>query len=157
LSAVGFAARIVLATTLFVASVAKLRAPTRTREQMTALLGATSGTAVAVVLPLVELVIAVLLVAWWSVVPGVVAVVMLLAFTGVLVRAQTRRLPCPCFGGAVSRPVGPSAILRNAWLVALGVLATASPADANVVATLGAVVVLGAVTGAVTGTVVSRG
>lgn len=144
MSAIALAARVVLACVLVVAATTKLRAPARTRAQMVALLG--HGW-LATAVPILEIAIAVALVVWWSAVPGVTAVIVLLAFSGVLVRAQTRRLPCPCFGGAAARAVGGAAILRNAWLVVLGVLATASPSGASVVGAVVAVVALGGVTG----------
>ena len=56
--------------------------------------------------PAAELVVAVALVAWWSAVPGVVALVLLAAFTVVLVRAEARRVPCLCFGSATRRRAG---------------------------------------------------
>jgi hypothetical protein len=119
---------VVLAIVLALAAVAKLRARATTRRQMVALLGDRAGGVVARVLPWVELLLAVLLVVWWSAVPGVLAAALLLVFTGVVVRANVRHLPCACFGGNASNaPPGASAIVRNAVLVALAVLATASP------------------------------
>ena len=145
-AAIAFAARAVLAAVLLVAAVAKLRRRAATRTQTVALLGAGSGRAIATVLPFIEIVIAVALVVWTSAVPGVVAAALLLAFTGVLLRAQARRLPCPCFGGAGGgTPVGPAAIIRNAALVAYAVLATGSPSGANAGAALAAIAVLGAI------------
>jgi hypothetical protein len=124
-AAVALTARVVLSATFVYSAIAKLRARGETRNQMVALLGP-SGRAFATSMPFVELAVAVGLIAWWSAVPGIVAVVVLLTFTGVLVRAQIRRLPCPCFGGGI-RPVGSGAILRNAVLVSCAVLATGSP------------------------------
>jgi hypothetical protein len=119
---------VVLAVVLAFAAVAKLRARATTRRQMVALLGGRAGPVVAQVLPWVELLVALLLVVWWSAVPGVLAAVLLLVFTGVVVRANTRHLPCACFGGAAGdAPPGSGAIIRNAVLIALAVLATASP------------------------------
>ncbi len=143
-AAVAFAARVVLALTLVVAAVAKLRAGPRTRAQMIALLGTAAGPAASVAVPFVELAIAVVLVVWWSFVPGVGAAVLLVAFSAMLVRAQARGLPCPCFGRS-SDAVGPAGILRNAWLIALAVLATASPSGANVIAVVVAIAVFGAI------------
>jgi hypothetical protein len=57
--------------------------------------------------------------------PGWLAAALLLVFTGVLVRAEVRHVPCPCFGsGSSARPVGSLAIVRNGVLLALAVLAT---------------------------------
>src|SRR5690242_12887983 len=109
-AAVSLASRVVLALVLAFAAVAKLRAGANTRAQTVALVGARRGPAIARALPFVELAVAVALVAWWSPVPGVVAVVVLVGFSAVVVRAQLRRLPCPCFGGASSgRAAGPAA------------------------------------------------
>jgi hypothetical protein len=145
-AAIAFAARAVLAGVLLVAAVTKLRHRAATRAQTVALVGARSGRAIATVLPFIEIVIAVALVVWPSAVPGVVAAALLLAFTGVLFRAQARRLPCPCFGGAGGiSPVGPAAIIRNAVLVAYAVLATGSPSGAKAGGALAAIAILGAI------------
>jgi uncharacterized membrane protein YphA (DoxX/SURF4 family) len=122
--AIAVAARIVLAVVLLIAAVAKLRGREATRASMRALFGTPLGDALAIVVPVVEIVVAIALLFWWTVVPGVVAAVLVLAFTVVLVRAQVRRLPCPCFGASNRLPVGPSAIVRNGVLVALAILAT---------------------------------
>jgi hypothetical protein len=104
---------------------------------------------VAAALPPVEIVIAISLVAWTSAVPGLVATALLLAFTGVLLRAHARRLPCPCFGSGGSKtPVGPAAIVRNAVPVAYAVLATGSPAGVSVGAAIAAIALLGAIAAA---------
>jgi hypothetical protein len=124
-------ARLVLAAVLLFSAVAKLRAREVSRTQIVALVGTRSGPAVAHALPFVELLVALALVCWWSVVPGVVAFALVCAFTVVLVRARARHLPCACFGGGVhTRPVGAAGIVRNGALMALAVLATGSPAGA---------------------------
>ena len=123
---VAAAARIVLASVLVFAAVAKLRAPEATRRHTVALLGP-RGAVVAAALPWVELAVAVALLVWWGPVPGIVAAVLLLGFTVVVVRAQLRRLPCPCFGGASDDAAGPRQVMRNAVLIALAILATGSP------------------------------
>jgi hypothetical protein len=136
-AALALVARVVLAAVFVVSAVSKLRAPAITREQVRALVGARHSPAVARALPFVELALAVALLVWWSVVPGLVAFVLFAGFTAVLVRAQARRLPCPCFGGAVhAKPVGPGAIVRNGLLAALAVLATGSPEGAAALAAL---------------------
>ena len=148
-AAIALAARVVLAVVLIAAAAAKLRHPMTTRAQTVALVGARSGPAVAAALPPVEIVIAISLVAWKSAVPGLVAAALLLAFTGVLLRAHARRLPCPCFGSAGSNtPVGPAAIIRNAVLVAYAVLTTGSPAGASGGAAVAAIGLLGAIAAA---------
>jgi hypothetical protein len=101
---------------------------------------------VAPLLPATELLVGVALVAWWSAVPGIVAVVLLALFTIVLVRAEARRVPCLCFGASkLDTPVGPAGIVRNGVLAALAVLAIASPTGASAVATIGAVAAFGAI------------
>ena len=145
-AAIAFAARTVLAAVLLVAAIVKLRHRETTRAQTVTLVGARRGRIIASALPIIEIVIAVALVVWTSAVPGVIAVVLLLAFTGVLLRAQARRLPCPCFAGTGgTTPVGPAAIIRNAVLLAYAVLATGSPSGAAAGAALAAIAILGAI------------
>jgi hypothetical protein len=115
-------ASIVLAAALIWSAVAKLRSPEATRRRTIALLGSTFGTAVARVLPFVELGVAVSLVVWSSWLPAAIAIALLLVFTVVLVRAQLRNLPCPCFGGG-DHVVGSWALVRNGALLACAVLA----------------------------------
>lgn len=143
-AALAFAARIVLAAVLLVAAAAKLRDRDATRERAVALLGDRAGKAAAASLPGAEAVVALALVVWWSPVPGVVAALMLGAFTAVLVRAQVRHVPCPCFGGVGGdAPPGPGAVMRNAFLIVCAVLSTASPAGASAPAAVIWVGVLG--------------
>jgi hypothetical protein len=147
-AAVAFGARVVLALILLIAAVAKLRAANDVKRQTIELIGERAGAPIARALPFVELAIAIALVAWWTAVPGIAAAVLLAAFTGVLVRAQARQLPCPCFGSV--RTVGSRALLRNGVLLAYAVLATASPSGANVIAAIGTALLLGVIaTGAV--------
>ena len=136
-ASLSLAARIVLAAVLAIAATAKLRSRTISREQTVALVGEGAGSAIATALPFVELAIAVALLLWWTAVPAVVALVLLLAFSAVVVRAQLRRLPCPCFGGAGrGEAAGPMSLVRNAVLAAYAVLATASPSGAQAGATI---------------------
>jgi hypothetical protein len=133
-----------LAGVLVIAAVAKVRAPSVTRRQTVALVGDAFGPGLAVAIPVVEFTLAVMLVAWWRAVPAVLAACVFGAFTIVVVRAQLRGLPCPCFGAASGdAAAGPPAIVRNGLLVAYAVLATASPAGAGPGAVVVAVVVLG--------------
>ena len=136
-AALALVARIVLAVVLLSSAVSKWRSPETTREQVVALVGSRRGPAIARELPIAELCVALALVFWWSIVPGIAAFVLFVAFTIVLVRAQQRHLPCPCFGGAVhGDAVGSSAIVRNGVLAALAVLATGSPEGAGAVVAL---------------------
>jgi hypothetical protein len=128
---VALAARLVLAAVLLFSAGTKLRARDVSQRQIVALVGEQRGSVVARSLPFVELTVALALVFWWSVVPGVVAFALVCAFTVVLVRARSRHLPCACFGGGVhARPAGAGSIVRNGALAALAVLATGSPAGA---------------------------
>ena len=138
-----------LAAVLLVAALTKLRAPEVTRRQTVALTGSRPGPVIAATLPWVELVLAAALVLWWSPVPGILAVLLLLAFTAIVVRALTRRLPCPCFAGTTSRAAAtPAALVRNGVLLAYAVLATGSPRGAAAGAALLAVVALGLIAAA---------
>jgi hypothetical protein len=133
-AAVAGAARLVLAGVLVFAAIAKLRAPDATRRHTVALIGERYGAGVARALPGAELVVALLLCLWWSWVPGVLALVLLLVFSLVLVRALTRRLPCACFGGSTRGEAGSSSVVRNGLLLAYAVLALGSPSGAPAVA-----------------------
>jgi hypothetical protein len=115
-------ASIVLAAALIWSGVAKLRHFDSARRQTIALIGQRFGAVVGSVLPFVELGLAVLLVVWPSWIPAAIAIVLLLAFSAVLVRAHLRQLPCPCFGGG-GDAVGTSALVRNGALLACAVLA----------------------------------
>jgi uncharacterized membrane protein YphA (DoxX/SURF4 family) len=148
MGALALAARIVLAVAFASASVSKLRDQRRVEAQMRVLVGARAAPFASRLVPAVELVLACgLVLARESPVPGIAALVLLLAFTIVLVRAQARQVPCPCFGGAPSsQPVGPPAVVRNGVLLGLAVLATGDAAGAAVGPTLAWSAALGVVT-----------
>jgi hypothetical protein len=82
--------------------------------------------AVVPVVPWVEIVLGGLLIAQvarpW---PAVVAVAMLVAFTGlILVRLRDgERPPCACFGAWSAKPLGAGHVVRNVAFLALGVVA----------------------------------
>jgi hypothetical protein len=126
LDALALGARIVLAAVLVFAAIAKLRDRKRVVEQMADFVGRRAAPLASVAVPGVELALAIALLAvpqqaW----PGWLAAALLLVFTGVLVRAEVRHVPCPCFGTSSSaRPVGSLAIIRNGVLLALAVIAT---------------------------------
>jgi len=145
-ASVALAARVVLAAVLLVSAVAKLRTRDATRKQMVAVIGEDRRVAALVsVLPGVEIVVAVALVAAWSPVPGLIALILFAIFTGILLRAQARHVPCACFGaGATDAPVGPASIVRNGVLAALAVLAIGDPSGASAAATAGFVALFGA-------------
>lgn len=145
---VAAAGRLVVASALAVAATTKLLDRPAVALRTVALLGPV-GRPVAAVLPVVELVLAVALLSWWSPVPGLVALVLLACFTAVLGRAAYVRVPCPCFGGAASTPPGLRDVVRNALLAVAALAALGSPAGADVLGT-GVLVLVwgGAVVGA---------
>jgi hypothetical protein len=145
-ASVALAARVALAAALVVSAVAKLRSRAVVREQIALLVSDRLAPTIGRALPAAEIVVALLLVVWWSPVPGVVALVLLGAFTVVLVRAQARHVPCLCFGASrVATPVGSASVVRNGVLGGLAVLAIGGPSGALA----GATIVMGAVLGAV--------
>ena len=145
-AALALGARIALGVMLVFSAVAKLRARETFRGQVGKLVGNTAAPAVAMLLPVTELVVAGLLVALWNPVPGVVALVLFAAFTGVLVRAQVLHVPCLCFGtSSLEPPAGPAAIVRNGVFMALAVLAVGSPSGGSLPAAAGLALVFGAV------------
>ncbi len=146
-ASVALAARVVLAAVLLVSAVAKLRTRDATRKQVAAVIGEDRRLAPLVsVLPGVEIAVAIALLAAWSPVPGLIALILFALFTGFLLRAQARRVPCACFGaGAAEAPVGPASIVRNGVLAAFAVLAMGDPSGASAVATAAFTVLFGAV------------
>jgi hypothetical protein len=127
-----FAARVTVALVLAYAAFAKVHEAGRLPGQMRAIgVPAPLSVAAAVVVPTVELVIAVALLGFpYSPVPAFAAIALLALFTGVVVANLTggQRKPCPCFGAvAVERPVSSLALVRNAWLLALAIIATGDP------------------------------
>jgi hypothetical protein len=146
-ASVALAARVVLAAALVASAVAKLRSRAAVQEQIALLVSDRLAPMIGRALPVAEIVVAILLAAWWSPVPGVVALVLLGVFTVVLVRAQARHVPCLCFGASrVATPVGSASVVRNGVLGGLAVLAIGGPSGALA----GATIVMGAVLGAVT-------
>ena len=57
--------------------------------------------------------------------PAVAALVMLVAFTALIVNslAHGRHPPCACFGAWSAKPIGPAHLARNAILIVLALLA----------------------------------
>lgn len=147
--ALALACRIVLAAMLAFAAVAKIadgRAlPGRLRAM--GVMPPWFSVWIAVVLPVVELAVAITLVtARESAFPGVLALALLIAFSAFLLGTVRRHVPCACFGSLRPGRVDstPDAIMRNGLLAALSVLAIGSASGARA----GATVILGAVVAA---------
>jgi hypothetical protein len=127
-----FAARGTLAIVLAYAAVAKLHEARRLPGQMRAFgVPVALSVATAVLVPVIEFAIGVSLFAFPnSSVPAFAAVALLALFTGAVLANLGREnpAPCPCFGAvAVERPVSGRTLVRNAWLLALAILATGDP------------------------------
>lgn len=148
-AALGLGARIVLAAVFVYAAIAKLRA----RRSVDAFVDAVlpRGLPIARAIPFLELALAAwLLLDRTGPVAAIATGVVLLAFTIVLVRAEMKHVPCPCFGaGPSTRPVGPEAVVRNGVLLALTIAASLDATGARLLPSLLAVAGLGAVTLAV--------
>jgi hypothetical protein len=110
------------------AAVAKIRRPDFTRESF-ARLGLRWPDSLAVAVPAVELVVAVLLVAWPPA-GGAAALVLFVAFTVVLVRVvrSGAHVGCACFGSPRVESVSWADVVRNVGLVVMSVLAMSAPA-----------------------------
>lgn len=81
---------------------------------------------VAAAVPVVEAIVgAWLLVQWQRSAAAIVSVVVVLAFTVLLVvqLARGRRPVCACFGAWSTRPIGPMTVLRNLVVAGLALLA----------------------------------
>jgi uncharacterized membrane protein YphA (DoxX/SURF4 family) len=127
MSALRWVAPVLLALVLAASAGAKLATRSATGDSF-ATLGLPAPRALATLVPLVELLTAVALVA----VPrigGVVALVLLAAFSVFLARriAQGSEAPCACFGQTRRRPVSPADLARNAVLAALAAVTIAFP------------------------------
>lgn len=106
--------------------------------------------ATAVAVPVVELTIGFSLFAFPnSSVPAFAAVALLALFTGAVLANLLREnaAPCPCFGAvAVERPVSGRTLFRNAWLLALAILATGDPTGESSALTLPLFIAVGLLT-----------
>lgn len=96
--------------------------------------GVPAAAALSRVVPALELALAIALVAvpgqpW----PAWAALGLLGATTGQVVANLTRGrlVPCPCFEVESERPISGATLVRNGWLIALGILATAPATGAG--------------------------
>jgi uncharacterized membrane protein YphA (DoxX/SURF4 family) len=123
MSAVGSVASVLLGLVFLVSGGAKIAAGPAWPEQAVGL-GAPS--VVVPVLPWVEIVLGAILVMQLApVVAAVAALLLLAAFTMLIVRrlSQGRHPPCACFGSWSARPLGAGHVTRNVAFMVLGVLA----------------------------------
>jgi uncharacterized membrane protein YphA (DoxX/SURF4 family) len=122
-SVVGLVAGVVLGAAFVVAGGSKLAAG-RSWPAQAAGMGVPGW--LAAVVPWVELAVGALLIVQvarpWA---AVAAIVLLVAFTALIVRllAAGRHPPCACFGAWSAKPLGPAHLARNATLIAVGALA----------------------------------
>ena len=120
---------LVLAGAFVVAAAGKLARPTSTASAFRSF-GIPRAGAFARGVPVAELVVAVLVIAAPAA-GGVAALVLLAAFSAVLVRGLRAgvRTPCRCFGGVREEPASGVDLVRNAMLAVLAVaaIATRSP------------------------------
>jgi hypothetical protein len=119
----GGVAAVFIGLAFLVASITKLARPGLWRAQSTDL-GVPWTVAAAV--PYVEAVVgATLLSQWQRPVVASLAIVLLAAFTVLLVvkLAQGQRPPCACFGSFTAAPIGASNVVRNLVLIAIALAA----------------------------------
>lgn len=122
---VAVVAAVVLAAVFVVAAVTKLAAPSAWVAQAA---GLGVPRAVALVVPVVEVVLgAWLLVQWERRTAAVAAAGLIAAFSALIAfrLAKGQRPPCACFGSLSARPLGPGALVRNAVLLAAAIAAMA--------------------------------
>lgn len=118
-----FVARLLLAVVFVIAGVAKLVDLKGSREAMRGFgLPVALANPFGVLLPLVELVVAVALIplasAWWGAVGALVLVLLFIA--GIVYNLARGRTPdCHCFGQLYSKPIGWPTLVRNALLAAV--------------------------------------
>jgi len=125
-NAVALIASIVLGAVFVVAGGSKLAAADAWRTQA---VGLGVAPALAAMVPWAELAVgALLMVQLGEPWPAVAALVLLVAFSALLVvrLTQGRRPPCACFGALSAKPIGPAHLVRNALFAALAVVALAA-------------------------------
>jgi len=150
------AARVVVALVLVTSGVAKLAALPHTTRRFREDLGGYRwlAYAVALALPVAELLLAVMLLTVDAAWPAWLALLAFAAFTIVLLRRLARRdrRPCNCFGAASNRHgLSPVSLVRNGWFVVLALLATGAAtlsAPTAVAATIATGIVLAGISAA---------
>jgi hypothetical protein len=128
LGALGAVASVVLGAVFLVAAVAKFARPAQWRAQATELVltRPTEHVRLFDAVPTVEATLgALLVVQWHRQVVATVAVLVIVGFSALLVvrLLQGRRPPCACLGALRTRPIGWGSVARNAFLLALALLA----------------------------------
>jgi uncharacterized membrane protein YphA (DoxX/SURF4 family) len=121
--AVSLVASILLGLVFLVSGGSKIAAGPAWPEQAR---GLGAPAVVVPVLPWAELVLGAVLVMQLAPMPAAaVALVVLAAFTALIVRQLSRgqHPPCACFGSWSAKPLGPGHVARNAGFMLLGVLA----------------------------------
>ncbi len=121
------AARLTVGIVLVCSGVAKLVSRQGSETQLARLgVPAVLAPAASVGVPVLELAIAALVLAVPSRWPTWLAVAAFALFTGFVAAELQRgeREPCRCFGSLSNRPMSTRALIRNAWLLAIAVVAT---------------------------------
>ncbi len=125
------AARWVVAGVLVVSGVSKLASRSSNKAAEMAALGVPAAVApvVAFVLPIVELVVAALLLLVEARWPTFLAVLLFAGFAALVAvnLLRGRRPSCRCFGSLSDRPLSALTLVRNGWLLALAAVAVATP------------------------------
>jgi len=123
MSAVGLVASILLGFVFLISGGAKIAAGPAWPEEAR---GLGAPPILVPVLPWAEIVLGAILVMQLApVIAAAVALVVLVAFTALIVRrlSQGRHPPCACFGAWSTKPLGPGHVARNAGFIVLGVVA----------------------------------
>jgi uncharacterized membrane protein YphA (DoxX/SURF4 family)/peroxiredoxin len=119
-------ARLLLGVVFLVAAVGKLRDRAGFRRSVVAFgFPAAMADAASILIPIVEIVVAILIIRAPSAWLGAIASLVLLATFTVAIAinlARGRTPECSCFGSASSEPIGPATLVRNIVLAALALL-----------------------------------
>jgi methylamine utilization protein MauE len=121
------AARLTVGAVLVASGVAKVVTRRGSELELGGLgVPATMAPGAALAIPLLELALAALVLAVPARWPVWLAVAAFALFTGVVVAELQRGVtaPCRCFGSLSNRPMSTRALMRNAWFLALAVVAT---------------------------------